>query len=372
MTPSTTCTSRGLAAMTDDALASLLVDSVVDYAIFVLDPHGRVRTWNPGAERVKGYAPDEIIGRDFARFYTDEDRESGLPARLLAEAAARGRVTHSGWRIRKDGTRFFGDVTITALRDEDDTLRGFAKVTRDRTDQYEAEVAMSRALDRERQAAQKLTELGEARTRFLAAVSHDLGTPLGVIRGALPMLDGPDDVIDVLRRNVDRLGAMSRQLSELSRLQRGMLDLRRQPTDLAVAVPEVVSSLGPALDGVEVDVDVSGVVEVDRLAFERTLMNLLGNATRHAPPGTPVRVDSEPRDEHVVVSVEDEGPGIPEPERESVFDEFRQGRHHSGSGMGLGLSIVRHYARAHGGDAWIEDGRAGGARVRVALPRATA
>lgn len=358
--------------MTDDALASLLVDSVVDYAIFVLDPHGRVRTWNPGAERVKGYAPDEIIGRDFALFYTEGDREAGLPARLLAQAAAQGRVIHSGWRVRKDGTRFFGDVTITALRDEDDTLRGFAKVTRDRTDQYEAEVAMSRALDRERQAAQQLTELGEARTRFLAAVSHDLGTPLGVIRGTLQMLDGPPDVVDVLRRNVDRLGAMARQLSELSRLQRGMLDLRRQPLDLAVTVPDVIASLGPALDGFPIAVDVEGTVEVDRLAFERTLMNLLGNAIQHAPPGTQICVDTEPREDHVVISVEDEGPGIPKHEWETVFDEFRQGRHHSGRGMGLGLSIVRHYARAHGGDAWAEKGRTGGARVRVSLPRAPA
>lgn len=356
--------------MIDDALASLLVDSVVDYAIFVLDPQGHVRTWNPGAERVKGYSPDEIIGRDFSVFYTEEDRESGLPARLLAQAADQGRVTHSGWRVRRDGTRFFCDVTITALHDQDDTLQGFAKVTRDRTDQHEAEVAMSRALDRERQATQELAELSEARTRFLAAVSHDLGTPLGVIRGTLQMLDGPPDVVDVLRRNVDRLGAMTRQLSELSRLQRGMLDLRRQPVDLAVAVPDVITSLGPALEGFEVTAQATGTVEVDQLAFERTLMNLLGNATEHAPRGTRILVDSEVREDLVVVSVEDEGQGIPEADRQAVFDEFRQGRH-GGRGMGLGLSIVRHYARAHGGDAWVEQGRTGGARLCVSWPRST-
>ena len=354
--------------MPDESLASLLIDSVVDYAIFVLDAHGVVRTWNPGAERVKGYAPAEIIGRDFSVFYTEPDREAGLPSRLLAEAAARGRVSHTGWRVRKDGRLFYGDVTITALRDDDGELQGFAKVTRDRTDQHELEIAMAQSLDRERQSAQQLAEAGEARSRFMAAVAHDLGAPLGVIRGTLQMLDGDPEVVSVLHRNVERLAAMAGQLSELSRLERGVLQLRRVVLDLAEAVPDVVGSLGPQLDAVEVKVDVDGEVEVDRLAFERSLINLLGNAVGHTPEGTTVAVASHREGDLLVLSVSDEGPGVPEGERELIFDEFRQGRRHSGSGLGLGLSIVRNYARAHGGDAWVEDAPGGGARFCVSWP----
>lgn len=359
--------------MPDDSLTSLLIDSVVDYAIFVLDVHGTVRSWNPGAERVKGYTADEIIGRDFSTFYTAPDREVGLPARLLAEAAERGRVVHTGWRVRKDGTRFYGDVTITALRDSTGELQGFAKVTRDRTDQHEMEVAMARALDRERQAAHELAELGEARTRFMAAVAHDLGAPLGVIRGSLAMLDGDPEVMEVLERNVDRLGAMARQLSELSRLQRGTLDLRRAPIVLEDAVPSLVASLGASLAGFDVKVDVDGVVDVDELAFERVMLNLLTNAVAHAPSGTIVRISTRPSDTagQVVVAVADQGRGVPVEERELIFDEFRQGRGHGGTGMGLGLSIVRHYARAHGGDAWVEETDTGGARFCVSWPRAS-
>ncbi len=355
--------------MADEELAALLIDSVVDYAIFVLDPHGVVRSWNPGAERVKGYRPDEIIGRDFSTFYTEEDREAGLPARLLAQAAEQGRTTHSGWRVRKDGERFWADVTITALRDESGTLRGFAKVTRDRTEQYNAEIAMARGLDRERHAARELTLLGEARTRFLAAIAHDLGAPLAVIRGTLGMLDGDPEVLEVVERNVERLQSMTSQLSELSRLQRGRLDLHRQPLDLAIVVPDVVASIRPALGDLEVTVDTEGAVDADPNAFERVMVNLLSNAAVHAPDGTRIavgtRTDGNGR---VVVFVEDAGTGVAESERDLIFDEFRQGRHHKGRGLGLGLSIVRHYARTHGGEAWVEDADLGGARFCVALP----
>lgn len=362
----------------EEPLASLLIDSVVDYAIFVLDPHGVVRSWNPGAERLKGYAPQEIIGRNFSTFYTPEDRDTGLPARLLARAAAEGRVTHTGWRVRKDGTRFYGDVTITALRDEDGTLQGFAKVTRDRTDQYEADVAMAHALDRERRAAQELARLEEARTQFMAAVGHDLRTPISVIRGSVSLLAGGDDddrdeLIDVIQRNVERLLSMTQQLSELARLGRGQLRLERQTTELADAVRECIRSLRPLLAGIDVQVDVVGTVAVDRIALQRMLVNLLSNAARHSPADSRIAISTRREPSFVVLMVEDQGPGVPPEERERIFDEFRQGRHNEqAEGLGLGLSIVRHYAQAHGGRAWVEEGDAGGARFGLSLPAAEA
>lgn len=362
----------------DESLTSLFIDSVVDYAMFVLDPHGAVRSWNPGAERLKGYRADEIIGRDFSIFYTEPDRQAGLPAQLLAQATADGRVTHRGWRVRKDGTRFFGDVTITALRDDDQVLRGFAKVTRDRTDQHEAEQAMAQALERERLAAHELTRLEEVRSQFMAAVSHDLQTPIGAIQGALGLLEDTDDedqreLVAVVRRNLGRLTGMTRQLAEASRLERGRVHVEPRPTDLAEAVDECVLALRPLLDDRPVHAKVDGVAEVDPVALQRVLANLLTNAHRHGPPGTPVTVRTgPPGDGRIVVAVEDDGPGVAPDERERIFDEFRQGDGAGATGgLGLGLSIVRHYVEAHDGRAWVEEAAGGGARFCISLPVAT-
>ena len=358
---------------TDASLTSLFIDSVVDYAMFVLDPHGGVRSWNPGAERLKGYRADEIIGRDFSIFYPERDQRSGLPATLLEQARVEGRVTHRGWRVRKDGTRFFGEVTITALRDTDGTLRGFAKVTRDRTDQREADETMARALDRERRAAQELIRLQEARSQFMAAVSHDLQTPIGAIRGALALLDEGDEeqaeLVAILERNLARLAAMTRQIAEASQLDRGKAQIRPAPTDLAAAVDACLLSLQPLLGDRELQVAVDGEAHVDPDALERMLANLLTNAHRHSPDGAPVIVRSHQQAGHVVLEVEDEGPGVPPADRERIFEEFLQGvGRTSTGGLGLGLSIVRHYADAHGGRAWVEDGRTGGARFCISLP----
>lgn len=356
-------------------LQALLIDSVVDYAMFVLDVDGVVRTWNPGAERLKGYTADEIIGHRFSIFYTPEDREAGLPQRLLAQAREEGRVSHTGWRVRKDGTRLWGDVTLTALLGAEGEIRGFAKVTRDRTEQHEADLAMAAALDRERAAVEELERMHRARARFLAAISHDLRTPLGVIRGTLPMLrdvaPGDDDtaeLFEVVDRNVERLHVMTTQLSELSRLERGMLELDRQRLDLADAVASCLHTLGPLLDAFEIATDVDGEADLDPTAFERVLTNLLANAARHAPAGSTITVSTQHEHGEVVVCVEDEGPGVAEEERDAIFHEFRQGRsHRPGEGLGLGLSIVRHYAEAHGGRAWVDDG-AVGARFCLAFP----
>lgn len=357
----------------EESLTSLLIDSVVDYAIFVLDVHGGIRSWNSGAERLKGYRAHEIIGKDLSVFYTDEDREAGLPARLLARAEADGRVTHSGWRVRQDGTRFHADVTITALRDDAGELQGFAKVTRDRTSQHRAELAMSQALERERQAAHQLTQLDEARTKFMAAVSHDLQTPIGAILGSLELVEGPADegdaeLFDVVRRNAERLRSLAGQLSEMSRLQRGRLEIEREPSDLAELVRGCVATLGPLLGDVEVRVEVEGTVHADPQAFDRILTNLLTNAAQHSPAGAPVTITSQDEGSAIMVCVEDHGPGVAPEDRPHIFEEFRQGAGPHGDGLGLGLNIVRHYVEQHGGRVWIDDGDHRGARFCFTLP----
>ncbi|MGB8485320.1 MAG: PAS domain S-box protein, partial [Xanthobacteraceae bacterium] len=168
----------------------LLVDSIKDYAIFMLDPDGRVTSWNSGAQRIKGYRPDEIIGRDFTQFYTDEDRAAGVPAQLLARAAESGRVEAEGLRVRKDGSRFWASVILDRIDDEADRHVGFAKVTRDITDQHLAREMLEQARERMLQ-AQKMEAIGQ----LTGGVAHDFNNLLTVVIGNL----------ETIQQNLDAL-----------------------------------------------------------------------------------------------------------------------------------------------------------------------
>ena len=361
-------------------LAQLLVDRIADYAIFALDRRGFVRSWNLGAERLKGYAPAEILGEHFSRFYSAADREAGLPDSLLVEAERDGVAHHDGWRVRKGGERFWGDVTITALRDDDGQHIGFAKVTRDLTERHEQDEALRRALAREREAAVALDRLDRTRTRFLAAVAHDLSTPITVIRSSVELVlkdlsgaaGGGADLAEATellldaRRNADDLDQLRAQLQEFSRLEGGTLELDVRPVALGPLVRQVAADTGRA-SGVAVESDVPADLHVlgDDLALRRVLGNLVGNAARYTPAGRPVRVVTAPgpRSEQVAVGVVDEGPGIAPAEQERVFLDFWSGRGGTrlGGGLGLGLSIVRGYVEQHGGQVWIDSGTGRGA-----------
>jgi PAS domain S-box-containing protein len=367
-----------------DRLVNLLIDSVENYAIFVLDPDGVVRTWNAGAERLKGYERDEIVGQHFSVFYTPDDREAGLPQEMLRLAEAEGRVERRGWRVRADGSLFWGDITLTVLRDDDDQLVGFAKVTRDLTQEHETQVARAEALERERQAAKELAELDEMRSRVLAGVSHDLTTPIAAIRGVVELLIDATDVdeeerqemLALIARNSEQLNNLTEQLGELSRLQRGRLELHPRPLDLRETAESCVKDLGPLLDGLTVDVASEDTVEADPLALRRVLTNLLTNAARHSPDGGRIRVVSERRDGRIAVGVTDDGPGIVQDDQHRIFDEFDRGSSPAGSGkalgmgLGLGLSIVRLYVEQHGGSVWVDSAEGSGATFWFTLPAA--
>jgi PAS domain S-box-containing protein len=369
-----------MAARADEEdLVRLLVDSVVDYAIFVLDADGTVRTWHPGAEQLKGYHRDEIVGRHFSVFYTPEDRESGLPQELLRKAERDGRVQDRGWRVRADGTRFWGDITITALRDESGGLVGFAKVTRDVTERHEMEEARRRALQREREATTELARVDELRTRLLAGISHDLTSPLVAADSSLHLvLSEPDldpaereQLLEAVVRNLERLGPLADQLREVARLQTGTLHLDIERVAVSEVTEACVADLRPLLEELTVEVTAADDVLVDRLAFERVLINLLTNAAQHSETGDHIRVSSERRGDEVVVSVADEGPGISPDDMDRIFEEFERGSPEvsdNETGLGLGLSIVRMYVEQHGGRVWVESEPGAGAVFLVALP----
>lgn len=353
----------------------LLVETVVDYAIYILGPTGNVESWNAGAQRLKGYHADEIVGRHYSVFYPPEYRDQGLPDQLLRTALTQGRAEHSGWRVRKDGTRFWADAVITALYDEDGMHTGFAKVTRDMTEAHMAEEARERALEEQEQALVRLEELDRWRREFIGAIVHDLQTPIVGISGFLELMtrgEIPDDMVEDIH---ERLLSNARTLQELvsnlrsyTLLSDGRVVLRPERIELSGFLTELVADMGPVLAEHDVRCDADDVaLMADRQALERIVRNLLGNAARHTPAGTTVRVTARPSNGAVELAVADNGPGIPPHLLARVFDRFQRG---SGGGTGLGLSIASQLVELHAGTLEVDSTPETGTTFRFSLPRA--
>ena len=351
----------------------ILVEQVKDYAIFMLDPEGRVTTWNIGAERIKGYAAHEIIGQHFSRFYPEEDRAAGKTERELEIAIRDGRFEEEGWRVRKDGSQFWANVVITALHDPTGELRGFAKVTRDLTER--------RKLEQERIKAAIAEEGVRLRDEFLSIASHELRTPLSSLMLQLESLGSRFAAIDdeAARRLVratrsgERLAQLIESLLDVSRFAAGKLELQRTRLDLRVVVAEVVDSMQASAESAQCPLaltvsDDPVLGEWDRLRIGQVVTNLLGNAFRYAA-GAAVDVDVRAEGDWGILTVCDHGPGIRDEDLARIFGRFERGmsmRHFGG--MGLGLYLVQQIAEAHGGTATADNLSAGGARVRVRLP----
>lgn len=329
---------------------------VRDYAIVRLDRDGLVLSWNAGAELVKGYARDEIVGRSFQLFYTPEDQASGLPSRLLAAAREDGSVEHCGWRVRRDGSRFWGDVVITAVHDAEGTLAGYVKVTRDLTEQHRLE---------------------QARELFLAGVGHDFRSPLTSIEGYAALLAAEvtdptlGDFATRIRSNAVRLMKLVDLMVEHARLRSGGVAVDLQPIRLGAVLHGVVDDMASTLGGHEVVVqDSDPVVVADATALARVFTNVLGNAAKYSPPGS--RIDvlvEETGGGGVEVVVADRGRGIDDQDLEAIFNEFERGRRaQADGGFGLGLAVVRHLVELHRGTVSIGSGRFGGTDVTVSLP----
>src|ERR1700709_840544 len=273
-----------------------LVGQVLDYAIIGLDPQGVIETWNLGAERMKGYTSEEAIGRSFAMFYPVEDRRAGLPLRLLAKARDTGRVEHNGWRIRKDGSTFWGDIVITAMHDENGQLTGFAKVTRDRTD---------------------LKALEDAQDAFYAAFTHDFRTPVAALMGYVDAIrDATDeerpDLIDRVETNAQRLPDMVGGLVQFATERASPSALLMDDVNAVEVVRDAVHDISPVLGPARVEVvgDVA-LANANGGALHRVVTNLVVNALKYSPPATPVEVSfAHEGEERVQVIVADRGRGI--------------------------------------------------------------
>ncbi|HUM11687.1 MAG TPA: PAS domain-containing sensor histidine kinase [Myxococcaceae bacterium] len=350
-----------------------LVSSVKDYAIFMLDPSGRIETWNAGAERTKGYTAEEIIGQHISLFYTPEDLARGLPLALLAEARREGRVESEGWRVRKDGTRFWADVVITALVDDGGRLMGFAKVTRDLTERVQAHQEQLRLAHAE--------EAVRLRDEFLSIAAHELRTPLSAVQLQLQsLLERPEGLdprarakVERACRSGERLVTLVDTLLDVSRLTTGTFSLAPTRFDLTVAVQEVVERFREhALRaGSVVSVRSEGPLEGrwDRLRIEQVVTNLLTNSLKYAA-GTPVDLVLKGSEREATLLVSDGGPGIPESDWERVFLRFERATPmRNFGGLGLGLYVARQIVEAHGGQIQLTRRGETGAHFVIQLPR---
>jgi PAS domain S-box-containing protein len=336
-----------------------LVASVRDYAIFMLDPGGHIRSWNAGAQKLKGYEPEEIIGRHFSVFYSAEDRARRHPEYELEVAVREGRYEEEGWRLRKDGTRFWASVTITAVRDEAGNLTGFAKVTRDLTARRETEQELQRAVEELRAANAELD-------RFAAIAAHDLTDPLRTISGFAELLERGDLPL-AERQYAEHIRASSLRLT---RMLRGLLTYARagkatedaEAVVLAEAAGHVLDDLAGPISERGADITVLLPVEAAVVAtasdVRLLLQNLVSNAVKFADRGAPaVTIAGERRDGTWRVTVEDNGAGVPEADRERIFGAFE--RAHADRekvGYGLGLAICRRVVDRHGGALGLEEG----------------
>jgi len=407
-------------SITTNELYRLLVESVKDYAIFALDPNGYVVSWNPGAQRFKGYTASEIIGKHFSVFYPPEDLAARKPQIELEIAAEVGRLEDEGWRVRKDGTQFWANVVITALRGADGELVGFAKVTRDLTQRRAAELqaledarriaveeALRRAaemrstelvdlLDRTRRQAEEIEHrrneadvANRTKTEFLAAMSHELRTPLNAIAGYVQLLmlgvRGPltdEQAIDLgrIQRSQQHLLSLINDILNFSRLEAGavtyeigsvplgsVLEAATSMISLQAAAKQITLTLEPCPPTMRALADDS--------KLEQVLLNLLSNAVKFTQRGGHVSIRCEAADDHVLTRVQDDGPGIPADRLADIFEPFVQLDRALGNpreGVGLGLAISRDLARGMQGDLTVESIPGKGSTFTVSLKRAAA
>lgn len=358
----------------------LLVQGVTDYALYMLDPNGYVSSWNAGASRIKGYAAEEIIGKHFSQFYTDEDRAAGKPAESLETARREGRFENEGLRQRKDGSRFWAHVIIDAIRSETGDTIGFAKITRDVTEKVEAQKALTQARE-ELFHAQKMEAIGQ----LTGGVAHDFNNLLMAVLGSLEILKKrlPDDpnlmpLLSNAIQGAERGAALTQRMLAFSRRQ----ELNMQAVDLAALIDGMMDFAQRSI-GTEIRIETgipAGIpaVVTDPVQVETALLNLLVNARDAMAHGGVIRIEAEeftvsgrtdklPPGRYVRLSVTDSGEGMNEETLARATTPFFTTKG-IGKGTGLGLSMVQGLTEQSGGRLEIKSRESVGTTVSLVLP----
>ena len=369
----------------------LLVTGVRDYAIFMLNTDGYITSWNIGAQLIKGYTADEVIGKYFSIFYPPEEAATGKAARELQIAAQAGVYQEEGWRVRKDGTRFWASVVLTALYDDAGVLRGFSKVTRDLTERKQAEEAQRQLREQELRIAREQAARAEAeanvqlRDAFLNSTAHELRTPVTSVLGYAQLLqrrfergeftaDRVEKPVYAIVVQAQRLDRLTTALLDITRLEHGKLVLERAPIDLRQSIVRVVQELELLTEDHTIVLDLPEsqlVVNGDELRFEQAMYNLVQNAMKYSPQGGTITVAARAVGGQAVMTVADQGVGIPATDLPHVFDRFYRAANipqATISGLGLGLYLVKEFISMHGGtvDATSVVGK--GTTFRITIP----
>jgi len=358
----------------------------------MLDPDGRIATWNAGAQHILGYRPSEVIGKYFAMLYPRPDAAGGMPERELAVASEEGRYEEEGWRMRKDGSLFWASVVLTAVHDPSTgELRGFAKVTRDLTERRRMELEARQSAEetaRERARTVEAQRALKQRDEFISVASHELRTPLtalhlkveGVTQALAKATSGAVNVdlaqhaarLEGALRQVDRLGVLVERLLDVSRIAQGRLVLNVEELDLATLVAQVVDDFREPARAAGSDLRFRANGQAlgawDRARIEQVVVNLLSNAIKYGA-GKPIDVAVEPWGAGFSLRVEDHGIGIAAEDRERIFVRFERAapsRHYSG--LGIGLYVTHSIVEAHGGTIDVDSTTGRGSTFTVHLP----
>jgi PAS domain S-box-containing protein len=370
----------------DERQYRLLVNAVIDFGIYMLDPTGTVTSWNRGAQRFKGYEADEIIGRNFACFYTEGDQAEGKPQAALATAATDGRFEDEGWRVRKDGTRFWAHVVVDRIQDDDGTVIGFAKVTRDITEKHDAALALGQANEKLLQ-SQKMEAVGQ----LTGGLAHDFNNMLTGITGSLELMqkrlaqgrvNDLDRYLAAAHGAARRAAALTQRLLAFSRQQA----LAPKPTDVTRLVSGMEDlirrTVGPAITVESVGAGGLWATIVDPNQLENALLNLCINARDAMPGGGRLTIETAnkwldergasardvPPGQYVSLCVSDTGAGMAPDVAKRAFDPFFTTKP-LGSGTGLGLSMIHGFVRQSNGQVRIYSEIGQGTMVCLYLPR---
>ena len=362
----------------------LLVDSVQDYAIFLMDAEGYVQTWNIGAAKIKGYRPEDIIGKHFSNFYLLRDKEAKKPERELDLATRYGHIEDEDWRVRKDGSKFWANVIITALYDESGELVGFAKVTRDLTERkhHEDELREANALLKQQQV--ELERLNASKDEFISLASHQLRTPATGIKQYLGMLlegfmgelsETQRYAIQEANESNDRQLAIVGSLLKVAQLDAGKVILEKRPVDIEEVLDSILRGNAEKFSSrnqiTRLDTPGPLPASVDSTHFRMALENLVDNAAKYTPEGGHITISGNHEHGNIVISIRDDGVGINTEDIPKLFTKFSRLPNplsDSAGGSGLGLYWTHRIILLHGGKIDVEPAIGGGTIFHVTIP----
>jgi PAS domain S-box-containing protein len=349
-----------------DEIFRRLVESAQDYAIFLLTPSGVIATWNVGAQRIKGYSASEAIGQHFSIFYTADALERDWPEEALRRATAEGRLEDEGWRVRKDGTRFWANVIISPLYTDGAQLVGFCKITRDLSQQLRMEI---------------LEQQGRRVSEFIATLSHELRNPLAAIQQAASILrmdhSRSDWCATIIDRQVHHLRRLVDDLLDTSRVINGKIHFQRSVVDFNQTVLEAVEMSKPGIEshGHALSVEIASepaLVFGDPTRLTQAVVNLLNNAAKYTPDGGLITVATGLVGGRIAMRVSDTGMGMSQALLQHAFEPHVQGERSAGraeGGLGIGLTLVKSIVEFHGGTVVaVSPGEDQGTTMTLTLP----